>query len=260
MKRVLCIHDLSCVGRASLGVIVPVLSAMGVQACALPTALLSTHTGGFGAPAVQDTAAFAQEALAHYARAGVDFDCIYSGYLAGAAAADVVSRAHALWPHAFKVTDPVLGDGGAFYTGMDEAMAARMRTLCAASDVITPNETEAVLLCGGAEADRSGEALACALHARFGAAAVVTGAQSMNAWCTQEGAGALPFADTGVRYPGTGDLFAAVLTGALLQGAALAQAVAAAASFAAQAVQNTPAQQPPRFGVCFEPLLSRLAP
>ena len=90
---VLCIQDLSCVGRCSLAVVLPALAAMGVQPCALPTALLSTHTGGLGRPARTDESGFISAALAHYAQLGLAFDCVYSGYLAGAAQVALVEQA-----------------------------------------------------------------------------------------------------------------------------------------------------------------------
>ena len=104
-KTVLAIHDLPGFGRAALSVIVPVLSTLGVQTVALPTAVLSTHTGGLGAPAKLADPAYGPAALAHYHRLGGKFDCIYSGYLADAAQAKLVQQAFALWPRAFKVVD-----------------------------------------------------------------------------------------------------------------------------------------------------------
>ena len=92
-KRVLCIHDLAALGRASLSAIVPVLAAMGCQPVALPTALLSVHTGGLGAPTVQDLGSYGPAALEDYARLGVQFDCIYSGYLANEEQTALVRRA-----------------------------------------------------------------------------------------------------------------------------------------------------------------------
>ena len=111
-KTVLAIHDLPGFGRAALSVIVPVLSTLGVQTVALPTAVLSTHTGGLGTPAKLANPGYGPAALEHYHRLGVKFDCIYSGYLADAAQAKLVEQAFELWPRAFKVVDPVLGDGG----------------------------------------------------------------------------------------------------------------------------------------------------
>ena len=92
-KTVLAIHDLPGLGRAALSVIVPVLSTLGVQAVALPTAVLSTHTGGLGVPAKLADPRYGSAALAQYHRLGVKFDCIYSGYLADAAQAKLVEQA-----------------------------------------------------------------------------------------------------------------------------------------------------------------------
>ena len=94
-KTVLTIHDLPGFGRAALSVIVPVLSTLGVQTVALPTAVLSTHTGGLGTPAKLANPGYGPAALEHYHRLGVKFDCIYSGYLADAAQAKLVERASA---------------------------------------------------------------------------------------------------------------------------------------------------------------------
>ena len=91
-KKVLCIHDLSGVGRCSLAVILPVLSVMGVQPVALPTVVLSTHTGGFGTPARLDGCAYGEAALEHYRELGLSFDCIYTGYLGGEGQAALAER------------------------------------------------------------------------------------------------------------------------------------------------------------------------
>ena len=147
-KTVLTIHDLPGFGRAALSVIVPVLSTLGVQTVALPTAVLSTHTGGLGTPAKLANPGYGPAALEHYHRLGVKFDCIYSGYLADAAQAKLVERAFELWPRAFKVVDPVLGDGGRLYSGLGADMVPAMYSLCSKADLIVPNVTEAALLLG----------------------------------------------------------------------------------------------------------------
>ena len=145
-KTVLAIHDLPGFGRAALSVIVPVLSALGVQAVALPTAVLSTHTGGLGTPAKLSNPGYGPAALDHYHRLGLQFDCIYSGYLADGAQAHLVEQAFTLWPNALKVVDPVMGDGGQMYRGLSADLVQAMQTLCARADVIVPNMTEAALL------------------------------------------------------------------------------------------------------------------
>ena len=147
-KTVLAIHDLPGFGRAALSVIVPVLSCLGVQAVALPTAVLSSHTGGLGTPAKMSNPGYGPAALAHYHRLGLHFDCIYSGYLSDPAQAKLVEQAFELWPQAFKVVDPVLGDGGRLYKGLGAEMVPAMYNLCSKADLITPNVTEAALLLG----------------------------------------------------------------------------------------------------------------
>ena len=104
-KKVLCIHDLSGMGRCSLAVILPVLSVMGVQPVALPTVVLSTHTGGLGTPARLDGSTYGQQALEHYHALGVEFDCIYTGYLGGEAQVALAEKAFAYWPAAKKVVE-----------------------------------------------------------------------------------------------------------------------------------------------------------
>jgi len=143
---VLCIQDLSCVGRCSLAVVLPALAAMGVQPCALPTALLSTHTGGLGRPARTDESGFISAALAHYAQLGLAFDCVYSGYLAGAAQVALVEQAFRQAPAALKLVDPVMADHGRPYASMTPEIRAAVAQLCGQADVIVPNATEAALL------------------------------------------------------------------------------------------------------------------
>ena len=145
-KKILCIHDLSGVGRCSLAVILPVLSVMGFQPVALPTVVLSTHTGGLGTPARLDGSAYGMAALEHYQELGLQFDCIYTGYLGGEAQVALAEKAFALWPAAYKVVDPVMGDNGKPYSTVTPALVERIRSLCRAADLILPNYTEAQLL------------------------------------------------------------------------------------------------------------------
>ncbi len=145
-KKILCIHDLSGMGRCSLAVILPVLSVMGVQPVALPTVVLSTHTGGLGTPARLDGCAYGMAALEHYRELGVEFDCIYTGYLGGEEQVALAEKAFDLWPAAKKVVDPVMGDNGKAYSTVTPEFIDRMRTLCQRADLILPNVTEAGLL------------------------------------------------------------------------------------------------------------------
>ena len=138
-KKVLCIHDLSGVGRCSLAVILPVLSVMGVQPVALPTVVLSTHTGGFGTPARMDGGAYGAAALEHYHALGLEFECIYTGYLGGEEQVALAEKAFALWPNARKVVDPVMGDNGRAYSTVTPAFIDRMQKLTAQAVPSSPS-------------------------------------------------------------------------------------------------------------------------
>lgn len=263
-KTVLCIHDLSGLGRCSLSVIAPVLAAMGHQPVLLPTAVFSTHTGGLGQPAVQLCHGYGDAALEHYRALGLTFDCIYSGYLASEEDQQLAAKAFHSWPGALKVADPVLGDAGRFYTGMEDKLAG-MQTLCRAADLILPNRTEAALLLGEEQAQgdltpEQAQQLAQRLT-RLCGQAVVTGLP-MGRHLACAGGGRESFVTRRLKldrsYPGTGDLFAAVLVGALLRGNALSAAADAAAGFVAEAISNTDPAAEPALGVWFEPLLNRL--
>ena len=272
MKRVLCIHDLSCVGRCSLTVILPVLSAMGVQACPLPTALLSTHTGGLGTPAVIRTEAFCRDALAHWERLSLSFDCVYSGYLADAADAELVRRAFAQNPDACKLVDPVLADHGKLYRGVTPALCSAMTDLCKMADVLCPNVTESAVLLGLEPDDSPFDRAQLPerierLHAAFPRARglVITGARLSDGthgnafWQEDNSFSFLPFDPVPQSYPGTGDLFASVLAGALTRSLRLADGVELAAGFVARAAAETLRMgADPRFGTAFERVLSDL--
>lgn len=265
-KRVLCIHDLAALGRASLSAIVPVLAAMGCQPVALPTALLSVHTGGLGRPTVQDLGSYGPPALEDYARLGVQFDCIYSGYLANEEQTALVRRAWELWPDALRVLDPVMGDHGKIYSGLPNGVCRAMQGLCADAHILLPNPTEAAFLLGKdaasapadeAEARRWAQGLA-GPGQRVVLTGVALGERLGNVWAEGENSGCLYTPRCPRSYPGTGDLFAAALTGGVLGGASLCQAVETAADFVGKAVFASPEET--RYGVWFEPYLHLLAP
>ena len=272
VKTVLCLQDLSCVGRCSLGVAVPALAAMGAQPCALPTALLSSHTYGFGAPARTDETAFLKDALAHYAAQGLAFNAVCRGYLNGAAQAALVAQAFRQNPGALKMADPVLGDNGRAYSYVTDELLQAMRALCQKADVLTPNVTEAALLlgqppCGTAWDDAFLCARTAALQELYKHVGlfVVTGVRHADGRCGNVCAARgkapvfLTYEEVPGYYPGTGDLFAAVLLGGLLRAEPPEDAVARAASFVGKAAARTALNgREARFGVEFEPLLHLL--
>lgn len=145
-KRVAAIHDLSGFGRCSLSVILPTLSVMGVQVCPIPTAVFSTHTGGLGEVQRRDLSDFTLPCLTHYQKLGLEFECVYSGFLSSEEQIDHCLKIFSAYPDALAVVDPVMGDHGRPYRTITPQMRARLTELVRVADVITPNLTEACML------------------------------------------------------------------------------------------------------------------
>lgn len=271
--RVAAIHDLSGFGRCSLTVVSPVLSAMGVQCCPIVTACLSTHTGGFTGYVTTDLTEQMEGTIAHWRRLGIAFDGVYTGFMASvrqmelsALALDTLKKQGGLG-----IVDPVMGDHGRRYATYTDQMCEAMRELCAHADVITPNLTEAAFLLGVGYDSLNGDAkegleLAAALSDGGRRSVVLTGVSDgegrVGAACydRERGTRGLATAErVAGEYHGTGDIFAAVLTGALVKGTGLCEAAAQAARFVSACARRTLAQDyPRREGVDFEPLLGLL--
>ena len=266
-KRVITIHSLAGFGRSSTAIILPVLSAMGIQCCPVPTAVLSTHTGGLGAPSVTSLSHQLPGTLAHYKQLPAEFAGLYTGYLGGEEQVESCIEYCNSFPHAFKLVDPVMGDNGKAYSGISDKLIKKIDALCSHADVITPNSTEAALLLNedlsdltftDQKAQNWGSRL-CEICAKV----VITGAQF------EDGKYNLIF-ENGVMskqsidyvqagYPGTGDLFAATMLGSILNGNSLQDAVAFAAGFVHDCIMYTVGcGTDSRFGVSFEPLMCKL--
>ena len=145
IPRVAAVHDISCVGRCSLTTIIPVLSCMGIQVCPLPTAILSTHLGGFKDVAFVDCTEHIDKFSKHWQSENIKFNCIYSGFLASEDQIGVVEKfiEDFAYSHPLVLIDPVMGDEGKLYSVYNEKMQEAMKGLIAKADVITPNYTEA---------------------------------------------------------------------------------------------------------------------
>lgn len=268
------IHDLSGFGRCSLTIVMPVLSAMGIQCCPMPTACLSTHTGGFEGNTFLDLTDALEGAMDHYRRLDLRFDAVYTGFMGSERQMDL-SAAFLRWTRergALAVVDPVMGDNGRLYRTYTRPMCAGMAALAAEADVIVPNHTEAALLLEVSydSLDQSESSLrrtARALSLNGRRSVVLTGVSlapgQTGAACFDRETAAVSFVQTdfvGRAFHGTGDLFASVLTGALVRGEALSQAARRAAEFVRDCAERTAAEDlSPREGVDFEPLLGRLA-
>ena len=271
--RVAAIHDMSGFGRCSLTVAIPVLSAMGVQCCPLPTAFLSTHTGGFTGFTFLDMTEEMPKVAAHWQELALRFHAIYSGFLASERQIGIVSDFIRTFRRSdtLVVIDPVMGDDGKAYQTYTSALCSGMTHLAELADVITPNLTEAAFLLGRPydqlpqeEAGLQELVRELGLHGRR--SVVLTGVS----WSPGK-TGAMCFdAKTSrtetvqvdmIAHPllGTGDIFASVLTGALVRGDTLFSAAAQAADFVRACAVHTVAQDLPlREGVDFEPMLGLL--
>lgn len=269
MKRIASIQDFSCIGSCSQTIALPVLSAMGVECAALPTALLSAHTAFDGFVSLDLTPQL-PAIMAHWRAMHLRFDAVYTGYLASA---EQVGQVGALLDGmderpALTLIDPVMGDNGALYAGFSDAFPQAMRALCGRADVLTPNVTEACLLTGTAYSPVQDAAQTRRLLERLlelgCRAAVLTGLRVDGdmavAALQRDGTGTL------VRtsyipevFHGTGDLFASTCAGALVQGAPLERAVRLAADYVALTLRRT-VQAPDRrwYGVNFQETLPEL--
>jgi len=264
-KRVAAIHDLSGFGKCSLTVILPTLSAMGIQVCPVPTAVLSTHTGGFDNMVFKDLTDYISPAYEHYKQLGIEFDAIYSGFLASEAQIDCCLEFFTGNGNALKIADPVMGDFGKPYKTYTKQMCMRMSELAAVADIITPNLTEAAILLN--EDYKTQLTLSQTQDwlkrlCEFAPMAVITGVNTGDEICNvsyERESGSfnkIIYEYVPEHYPGTGDIFTSVLTGALLQGDELSVAVSRATDFAQATVELTFAMgSPPREGVLFEGML-----
>lgn len=269
--RVAAVQDLSGFGRCSLTVALPVLSVMGVQTACLPTAVLSTHTGGFQGYTFRDLTGDMRPFFRHWAKEKLAFDALYIGYLGSPEQAAIVTEMMDVFAgdDCFVLVDPVMGDHGKLYNRFDDQMVRAIRGLCARADVIVPNLTEAAFLTGTPyrEDELSPEELRALCEKLRGLGAekvVLTGASAgkdtLGAACLENGVFTL-YAPPRVpqHYDGTGDLFASVLLGGCLHGYSLEKAAALAADFTAVCVQKSLDHgTDPHHGVDFEGELWRL--
>lgn len=266
-KRVAAIHDLSGFGKCSLTVALPILSAAGIETSALPTAILSTHTGGISGYTYHDLTEDMRPVMKHWKSLDIKFDAIYTGFLGSFEQLDIVKE----FFDAFRqednliLVDPVMGDNGELYTVFTREFAAGMRMLCQKADIIVPNLTEAALLLDepfhpGPYTHAYIESLLRKLGALGPQKVVLTGV-----YFKEDELGAATYDRTTDTidyvftqkipgyYHGTGDVFASALLSALLNDFSLIDAAAIAVHFTTDSIRRTyKAKTNYRFGVNFE--------
>lgn len=274
IKKVAAINDLSGVGRAALTTIIPILSSMGIQACPFPTAILSTHTGGFKDCSIVDLTDTMRGYMKHWKQENIEFDCIYSGFLGSVEQVDIIID----FIEDFKtdsnivVVDPVMADDGKLYSTMDHKMVCEMRKLIEKADIITPNLTEALYLLGkehkeinNYEEIRSMMAELSEIGPRI---VIIT---SVPDYTLSNNINVLAYDKKDnkflkvtreyipVQFPGTGDTFTSVLIGNLLNGHCLLEAIERSVEFVSIAIKESiKFSYPKREGVLLEKVLRKL--
>ena len=262
-KRILTIQDISCVGQCSMTVAMPILSSCGHETCILPTAMLSTHTGGFGKPVVTHLSKTMREMGLHWKSAQIDFDAILVGYLGSVQAIEGTAwiAENLLAPGGKLIVDPAMADHGKLYSGFDDAYADAMKDLCMRADVMIPNITEAAMMAGMPYREAYDEAyIADLMDALGGGDVVLTGVGydpgETGIALRREGfISYYKHARVGKNYHGTGDMFAACFTGAWMQEKSMEEAVRIAAEFTLRSIQETYENPAHWYGVKFETVL-----
>jgi len=271
IPKTAAIHGITGFGRSSISVVIPVLSSMGIQVCPLPSAVLSSHPGGFANYTFYELTNEMEQAIECWKKENIKFDCIYSGFLGSAKQIELVKRLIEYNDSNLIVIDPVMGDHGKLYKITDEDMINGMFSLIEKSYVITPNMTEACLLAGEDYDDKALDFqevkhLLQKLSALGPANVVITGVETSNGSCGNFGYSRkddsywkVDYKHIPAQYPGTGDIFASALTGYIVKGLDLPSAVAKASRFVSLAVEKTYiAGTPVREGILLEDMLFEL--
>ena len=275
MKRIITIQDISCVGKCSLTVALPVISAMGVEACVLPTAVLSTHTA-FKGFTFRDLTSDIKPICDHWKNEKIHFDAIYTGYLGSFEQLDLMHKLIEDFGggDTLAIVDPCMADNGKLYPGFTQEFAFAMAKLCGKADVIVPNLTEASFMLGvpyvesGYDEDYVKDMLK-KLAALGAKKIVLKGVEFAQDQEDLKGiAGKIGIASydaaTGTfdwyfhkkmpqSFHGTGDIFASVLTGALMRGLTLQQSYSLAGDFVVESIKETLSHEDYNwYGVDFE--------
>ena len=267
LKRVAAVHDISGIGKCSLTAAIPVISAAGIEAAVMPTAVLSTHTGNIKGFTYRDLTEDLVPFAAHWKSLGIEFDGIYSGFLGSTKQIDIVCDFidEFRTDNTVIIVDPAMADGGKMYTTFDGVFAKEMILLCKKADIIIPNITEAVFLLGEEYSEPPYtkeyiENLIAKLLELGPSMVVLTGVCFKEdeigcaVGCKGNNEVFFRFSE---KYPGiyygTGDLFASALTGAFLNDKSIFESAEIALSFTCSAIKRTyEAGTDTRLGVNFE--------
>jgi pyridoxine kinase len=272
MKKIVTIQDISCYGKCSITIALPVLSAMGIETAILPTAVLSTHTM-FPAPTCRDLQDQIAPISAHWQKLGLSFDAIYTGYLASAGQIALVRKFFDTFggEGTLRFVDPAMADGGKLYPAFDRDFPKAMASLCACADIIVPNLTEACLMTGTPYLPDGDEKYLRSLLEKLAAlgtrkAVVITGVtpeKGKTGVMGMETASGKFFGFSHEKlsrsYHGTGDLFSSTAVGAMMNGFSMEDSLRIAADYTVASIRETMEHDPEKeYSVDFEAVIPYL--
>lgn len=273
MKRILAAHDISCFGKCSLTVALPIISSAGIETTIMPTAVLSTHTGGFTGFTYRDLTEDITPIMDHWQTLPISFDGIYTGFLGSYEQIEIMKDMF----NRFKtddniiLVDPVMADDGKLYSIFDEKFPSKMRTLCEKADIIVPNITEALLMLDrpyteGPYTKEYIEDILKGLSTICANKIVLTGVYFDNdmlgsaTYDVKSGVIDYILAEkVEGSYHGTGDVFGSALLSGLINGFTLPESTKIAVDFVVESIKRTKeADTDRRFGVNFEQSIPNL--
>lgn len=268
-KKILTIQDISCVGQCSLTVALPILSACGLETCILPSAVLSTHTGGFSGFTFRDLTDDMPKIQEHWKKENIKFEAIYTGYLGSVKQVGYVKDILDTMgtENCVRIIDPAMADNGKLYSIFNDEYVSAMRGLCASADILIPNITEACFLANAEYRETYDEAYVKELVRKLselGAKTVVLTGVSY----APNKTGVAVYQNGKLDYyehdkhskgcHGTGDIYASAFTGALMNGKEIFEAAKIAADYTVQCIINTQGDADHWYGAKFETALRYL--
>ena len=272
--EIAAVHDLSGYGKCSLTVAIPILAVMGMQVCPIPTSILSTQTSGFKDYTFFDFTDQMEGIINHWKTLDIKFDAIYTGFLGSSRQIDIIINFIDSFKHdgMLIVIDPVLGDDGELYDTISKTIVDGMKKLVAKATLITPNITEAAILLGennyGKLSEKKIKSILGTLSEMGPDMVVITSVSMENEEYPVVAAydkklnkyWKIKNEYIPVSYPGTGDIFASIMTGCILRGDNVPLAAACAVDFITAAIKETYAHNVlPRNGLLFEKFLGKLS-
>ena len=267
-KKVLTIQDISCVGQCSLTVAIPIISACGHETCVLPSAVLSTHTAGFGGFTATDLTDDMPSIKKHWQKENIKFDCIYTGYLGSEKQIGYVEDIFSLLnDDGVIVVDPAMADNGKLYPLFDIKYALLMAKLASKADYVVPNLTEACFMTGTEYKESYDKAyidMVLENLSNIGCKKIILTGVSY----TSDTTGVVVYENGNYQYyehkkmpkgcHGTGDIYASAFVGALVKGKSAFDSARIAADYVLECIKDTATEDNHWYGAKFEPSLGKL--